>query len=90
MKDVVWGRRQNKNNSAPPIETEALMTSWKKEMIGRLRIWTNEKGISHVGHVPKGFGRMKLESEWEKIPLSKRPKYLVDNLYFRRVKYGLF
>jgi RecB family endonuclease NucS len=44
-----------------------------KPLIGRLRIWTDGQQISHVGHIPDGFGKMKTTSEWEKIPLEKRP-----------------
>ncbi|HAN45812.1 MAG TPA: recombinase RecB, partial [Cyanobacteria bacterium UBA8156] len=45
----------------------------KKPVIGRLRIWTNGQTISHVGHVPKGFGKMKTREEWEQMPPSKKP-----------------
>jgi RecB family endonuclease NucS len=48
----------------------------KKPRIGRLRIWTNRQAISHVGHVPAGFGKMKLHSEWDQLPPSKRPNGL--------------
>ncbi|MEI6426854.1 MAG: hypothetical protein WCO45_00490 [Pseudanabaena sp. ELA607] len=45
----------------------------KKPMVGRLRIWTNGQTISHVGHIPEGFGKMKTRLEWEQIPPMKRP-----------------
>jgi RecB family endonuclease NucS len=36
--------------------------------VGRLRFWLEDgRSISHVGHVPNGFGRMKLESEWKSV-----------------------
>lgn len=41
--------------------------------IGRLRTWTDGQTISHVGHVPVGFGKMKTMEEWEQIPIEKRP-----------------
>ena len=37
-------------------------------IIGRLRIWTNGMTISHVGHIPDGFGKMKTLQEWEQVP----------------------
>lgn len=44
----------------------------KKPVIGRLRIWTNGQTITHIGHVPEGFGTMKLQAEWDQLPLNKR------------------
>ncbi|MBD2341839.1 DUF91 domain-containing protein [Calothrix sp. FACHB-156] len=55
-------------------------TSWRKEAIGRLRLWIDGETVTHVGHVPEGFGRMKLQSEWDAIPIEKRPV----NLYGSR------
>jgi len=46
----------------------------KKPIIGRLRIWTNGITISHVGHIPDGFGKMKTLQEWEQVPREKRPR----------------
>jgi RecB family endonuclease NucS len=46
----------------------------KKPIIGRLRIWTNGIEISHVGHIPDGFGKMKTIQEWEQVPQEKRPR----------------
>jgi RecB family endonuclease NucS len=44
-----------------------------KPNVGRLRVWTNGQTISHVGHIPEGFGKMKTRLEWEQIPPEKRP-----------------
>jgi RecB family endonuclease NucS len=44
----------------------------QKEVIGRLRLWMNGAIVTHVGHIPEGFGKMKLESEWNAIPQGKR------------------
>ncbi|BAY66954.1 hypothetical protein NIES22_70980 (plasmid) [Calothrix brevissima NIES-22] len=55
-------------------------TSRQKEAIGRLRLWIDGETVTHVGHVPEGFGRMKLQSEWDAIPTEKRP----GNLYWSR------
>ncbi|MBD2364680.1 DUF91 domain-containing protein [Anabaena minutissima FACHB-250] len=49
-------------------------TSRQKEVIGRLRLWIDGETVTHVGHVPEGFGRMKLQSEWDAMPPEKRPK----------------
>jgi RecB family endonuclease NucS len=52
----------------------------RKIVIGRLRIWTNGTTISHLGHIPEGFGTMKLKSEWEQIPREKRPNGMLEGL----------
>lgn len=52
----------------------------KQPMIGRLRVWTNGEAISHIGHVPEGLGKMKLESEWNQLPQNQRPKGLTWSL----------
>lgn len=51
-------------------------TSWKKEVIGRLRLWIDGATVTHVGHIPEGMGRMKLQHEWDAMPKDKRPKYM--------------
>lgn len=55
-----------------------LPTYWKAfnkpERIGRLRLWLNDGALTHVGHVPEGFGKMRPEEEWESIPRSKWPR----------------
>ena len=53
--------------------------SWresKKIVVGRLRVWTNGETISHVGHIPDGFGKMKTKSEWSQVPPEKRPRMM--------------
>lgn len=50
----------------------------RKITIGRLRTWTDGQTISHVGHVPKGFGKMKTEEEWEQVPFEKRPRMVAN------------
>ena len=37
--------------------------------VGRTRVWSDGQEISHVGHTPEGFGKMKLLSEWDLTPL---------------------
>jgi len=51
-------------------------TSRGKEVIGRLRLWSNGGVVIHVGHIPEDFGRMRLQSEWDAMPQEKRPKYI--------------
>ena len=50
-----------------------------KQLMGRLRIWTDGQTISHVGHIPEGFGKMKTELEWEQTPPEKRPSTIRDS-----------
>jgi RecB family endonuclease NucS len=54
-----------------------------KIMIGRLRLWLNGTTISHVGHIAKGLGKMRLQSEWEQLPREKRPKSLLMGLSYK-------
>lgn len=51
-------------------------TSWRKEVIGRLRLWLDGSTVTHIGHIASGFGRMKLQSEWDAMPREKRPKHM--------------
>lgn len=53
-----------------------------KEMIGRIRLWTDDASVTDVGHVPEGFGRMKLQSEWDAVPREKRP-HLMQSLSYK-------
>ena len=57
-----------------PTPSTYLWSASRKPIVGRLRVWTNGQTISHVGHIPKGFGTMKTRLEWEQIPLDKRPR----------------
>ena len=63
------------------LPTPSTWHTWRnssKPMVGRLRVWTNGQTISHVGHVPKGFGKMRTMSEWQQISPEKRP-HMVQN-----------
>ncbi|NJN11524.1 MAG: recombinase RecB [Richelia sp. RM1_1_1] len=51
-------------------------TSRQKEVIGRLRLWLDGSKVTHVGHITSGFGRMKLQWEWDAMPRDKRPKHM--------------
>lgn len=46
----------------------------RPERIGRLRIWMTGETATHVGHVPSGLGKMRLEEEWRALPKSKWPR----------------
>ncbi|MBD2255822.1 endonuclease NucS domain-containing protein [Nostoc parmelioides] len=48
----------------------------QKELIGRLRLWIDSETVTHIGHVPEGFGRMRLQSEWDAMPRENRPKHM--------------
>ncbi|MEO0374488.1 MAG: recombinase RecB [Cyanobacteria bacterium P01_A01_bin.17] len=53
----------------------------RPERIGRLRLWIGDGIVTHVGHVPSGLGKMRLEAEWNALPKSKWPrKSLIDSL----------
>jgi RecB family endonuclease NucS len=56
-------------------------TSWRKEVIGRIRLWLNGFIVTDVGHVPEGMGKMKLQSEWDAMPREKRPGNYYHNKY---------
>jgi RecB family endonuclease NucS len=62
-----------------PTPNTYLWRDSKKPMVGRLRVWTNGQTISHVGHIPEGFGKMRTRLEWEQIPPEKRP-HLMESL----------
>ncbi len=62
-----------------PTPNTYLWRDFKKPIVGRLRVWTNGQTISHVGHIPEGFGKMKTSLEWEQIPPEKRP-HMMESL----------
>lgn len=58
--------------------------SRRTEMVGRLRLWLDNGNLTHVGHVSKGLGKMRLKEEWDAIPKSRWPRQaLLDNLSHR-------
>jgi RecB family endonuclease NucS len=66
-----------------PTPSSYWRRDYKKPIVGRLRVWTNGQTISHVGHVPESFGKMKLQSEWDQLVPSKRPQGLTQGLSSR-------
>ncbi|EDX82733.1 hypothetical protein S7335_1036 [Synechococcus sp. PCC 7335] len=65
-----------------------LPTSWKASgkaaRAGRLRLWLQNGELTHVGHVVKGLGKMRLEEEWNAIPKEQWPRRaLVYNMSHR-------
>lgn len=65
-----------------------LPTSWKAsgkaERTGRLRLWLQDDQLTHVGHVVKGLGKMRLEEEWNAMPRKQWPRRaLVYNMSHR-------
>ncbi|MEM1279131.1 MAG: recombinase RecB [Cyanobacteria bacterium P01_H01_bin.152] len=56
----------------------------RAERTGRLRLWLHNGCVTHVGHVPSGFGKMRLPAEWEALPKSQwSRKYLIENFSHR-------
>jgi hypothetical protein len=53
-----------------------------KEVIGRIRLWTDGASVTDVGHVPEGLGKMKLQSQWDAVPREKRP-HLMQSLSYK-------
>lgn len=41
---------------------------------GRIRIWMDGSRISHLAHIPKGFGKMRTWDEWDLVSRDKRSK----------------
>ncbi|MBW4566192.1 MAG: DUF91 domain-containing protein [Mojavia pulchra JT2-VF2] len=80
---IRYGKRKSKpvaeicyhRTSHKPVVFLWLPTprSWRKEVIGRIRIWLNGEIVTFVGHIPEGFGQMKLQAEWDAMPREKRP-----------------
>ncbi|MBD1853926.1 recombinase RecB [Cyanobacteria bacterium FACHB-502] len=40
-----------------------LLTN-RRQIVGRMRLWSNGQDITHIGYVPEGMGTMKLLAEW--------------------------
>ena len=59
------------------------MFEHKKQTIGKMRLWINNGNVQNAGHVSEGFGRMKLESEWDAMPREKRPSGLIHSLSYK-------
>jgi len=81
-------------NSVPPLLAYAIASqvwvhmfeqqnSINKEVIGRLRLWIDGSKVTHVGHIPEGFGKMRLESEWNAISQEQRPCNLMHSLSYK-------
>lgn len=61
----------------------SLVFEHKKQTIGRMRLWIDNGNVTHAGHISEGFGRMKLESEWDAMPREKRPSRLIHSLSYK-------
>jgi RecB family endonuclease NucS len=63
-----------------PIPKTAIGSSYSEWLnrVGRTRIWSDGQEISHLGHIPEGFGKMKLLSEWDLTPLVQYQFGLID------------
>ena len=52
-----------------------------KELVGRVRLWIDGTSVSHVGHIPEGMGKMKLQSQWDAMPKEKQPQLMQSLSY---------
>ncbi|WP_191760981.1 hypothetical protein [Komarekiella delphini-convector] len=39
--------------------------------------------VTYAGHIPEGFGRMRLQSEWDAMPREQRPRNLYWSLSYK-------
>lgn len=78
--ELCWDRKQQK----PVLFLWLPLINRREKMVcGRMRVWTDGKLAIHTGHVPDGLGTMKPWSEWEKIPLSERPKNFMESFTYK-------
>jgi RecB family endonuclease NucS len=78
--ELIFHRQLNKPIAFIWLPTpSSLRFDNKKQVIGRMRLWIDNANVTHAGHISKGFGRMKLESEWEAMPRDKRPSGLLHS-----------
>ncbi|MBN3961793.1 endonuclease NucS domain-containing protein [Nostoc sp. NMS8] len=61
----------------------SLLFTQRRQVIGRIRLWMDGSVVTHVGHIPEGFGRMRLQSEWDAMPREKRPRNLYWSLSYK-------
>ncbi|MEH2212965.1 endonuclease NucS domain-containing protein [Nostoc sp.] len=61
----------------------SLLFAERRQVIGRMRLWMAGSVVTHVGHIPEGFGRMRLQSEWDAMPREKRPRNLYWSLSYK-------
>ncbi|MEA5605005.1 endonuclease NucS domain-containing protein [Nostoc sp. UHCC 0252] len=61
----------------------SLLFTQRRQVIGRMRLWMDGSVVTHVGHIPEGFGRMRLQSEWDAMPREKRPRNLYWSLSYK-------
>lgn len=59
-------RFDNLRNSSALFLWLPHVSTWRETpFIARMRVWTDWKSVSDVGHVPKAVGRMITETEWK-------------------------
>ncbi len=61
----------------------SLLFTQKRQVIGRMRLWMDGAVVTYAGHIPEGFGRMKLQSEWDAMPREQRPRNLYWSLSYK-------
>lgn len=62
-----------------PTPSSSIHSS-RKRVIGRLRVWADKRGVTHVGHVAEGLGKMRTKEEWMQLPEEKRPRGISESL----------
>lgn len=65
-----------------PTPSSLLFTE-RRQVIGRMRLWMDGAVVTYAGHIPEGFGRMRLQSEWDAMPREKRPRNLYWSLSYK-------
>ncbi|RCJ20220.1 recombinase RecB [Nostoc sp. ATCC 43529] len=61
----------------------SLLFTQKRQVIGRMRLWMDGAVVTYAGHIPEGFGRMRLQSEWDAMPREQRPRNLYWSLSYK-------
>ncbi len=78
--ELTLERKSNKPIVFLWLPTPSSFRFERKEVIGRMRLWINGTSVTNLGHVPEGMGKMKTQTEWDSIPVTKRPRCLMVTL----------
>jgi RecB family endonuclease NucS len=81
--EISFQRKINKPVIFLWLPTPSSLLGISQEVIGRLRLWMDDSKVTHVGHIPEGFGKMRLESEWNTMSQEQRPRNLMHSLSYK-------
>jgi RecB family endonuclease NucS len=81
--ELCFQRKINKPVIFLWLPTPSSLFGISQEIIGRLRLWIDNSKVTHVGHIPEGFGKMRLESEWNAMSREQRPRNLMHSLSYK-------